>query len=119
MGRVPYRILNSPSGRLSYGYAPPLVDVPLGSNPAVAHQAMAAALDACLDDIAATQYRAGQEGDLTLPRGPMIVLRSPKGWTGPAMVDGQMVEGTFRGVQNARIRHCQSLGSCERQRPRT
>jgi len=82
-----------------YGYDPYLVTVALDSNPAHAHQALATALDACLDDIAAIQARARIEGDLRLARWPMIVLRSPKGWTGPRLVDGQQVEGTFRAHQ--------------------
>ena len=82
-----------------YGYHPRVVEVSLGTNPATAHQDMAATLDACLDDIAAIQSRARYHGDVSLPRWPMIVLRSPKGWTGPAMVDGQPVEGTFRAHQ--------------------
>jgi xylulose-5-phosphate/fructose-6-phosphate phosphoketolase len=82
-----------------YGYDPRLVTVELGTNPAEAHQALAAALDASLDDIAAIQNRARTEGEQLLPRWPMIVLRSPKGWTGPPIVDGQQVEGTFRAHQ--------------------
>ncbi|MDQ6782060.1 MAG: phosphoketolase family protein [Actinomycetota bacterium] len=81
------------------GYDPRVVDVPLGSNPTGAHQEFAAALDACLDDIASIQRRARLDGKLDLPRWPMIVLRSPKGWTGPREVDGQQVEGTFRAHQ--------------------
>ncbi|HWI02250.1 MAG TPA: phosphoketolase family protein, partial [Acidimicrobiales bacterium] len=65
------------------------------------HQAMAATLDAALDEIADIQYQArsgsGQNG--RRPRWPMIVLRSPKGWTGPAEVDGVPVEGTWRSHQ--------------------
>ena len=82
-----------------YGYAPRYVEVPLGSNPAHAHQAMAGALDACLDELddIRAAWRAGRR---PVPvRWPMIVLRSPKGWTGPPVVDGQPVEGTFRAHQ--------------------
>jgi xylulose-5-phosphate/fructose-6-phosphate phosphoketolase len=82
-----------------YGYDPHLVDVELGDNPAGAHQAFAAAMDACLGDVADIQDRARHHGDVTLPRWPMIVLRSPKGWTGPPVVDGMPVEGTFRAHQ--------------------
>ena len=82
-----------------YGYDPHLVAVDLDTNPAEAHQALAAALDTCLDDIAAIQARARADGDVRRPRWPMIVLRSPKGWTGPRTVDGQQVEGTFRAHQ--------------------
>ncbi|MGY1631157.1 phosphoketolase [Geodermatophilus sp. SYSU D01186] len=79
-----------------YGYTPHLVE---GSDPARMHQGFAAALDECLDQIAAIQRRARGDGDLTRPRWPMIVLRSPKGWTGPADVDGHRVEGTWRAHQ--------------------
>jgi xylulose-5-phosphate/fructose-6-phosphate phosphoketolase len=80
-----------------YGYDPRVVTVTLETNPAEAHQAMAAAVDGCLDEIAAIQARA--HGTNGLARWPMIVLRSPKGWTGPRIVDGQTVEGTFRAHQ--------------------
>ncbi|MDQ2726920.1 MAG: phosphoketolase family protein [Actinomycetota bacterium] len=80
-----------------YGYDPHLVTVSLDTNPAEAHQALAATLDNCLDDIGAIRARAG--GAASMPRWPMIVLRSPKGWTGPRTVDGQQVEGTFRAHQ--------------------
>src|SRR3954447_24378987 len=63
-----------------YGYAPRFVE---GSEPVVMHQAFAAALDSCLDEIAEIQRRARVEGNVERARWPMIVLRSPKGWTGP------------------------------------
>ncbi|MGY1620278.1 phosphoketolase [Geodermatophilus sp. SYSU D00691] len=63
------------------------------------HQQFAATLDACLDEIAAIRRRAREDGDPTRPRWPMIVLRSPKGWTGPKEVDGLRVEGTWRSHQ--------------------
>src|SRR5256885_3518345 len=70
-----------------------------GSNPPVVHQRMAAVLDQVLDEITAIQRAARAEGDLTRPRWPMIVLRTPKGWTGPKEVDGLPAEGTFRSHQ--------------------
>lgn len=79
-----------------YGYAPRFVE---GSDPAEMHQKMAAALDACCDEIAGIQRRARMEGDLTRPTWPMIVLRSPKGWTGPKEVDGRKTEGSWRSHQ--------------------
>ncbi|MGB3439333.1 MAG: phosphoketolase family protein [Actinophytocola sp.] len=79
-----------------YGYAPRHVT---GEDPARMHQDMAAALDDCLDEIAAVQRRARTDGDRTRPRWPMIVLRSPKGWTGPDTVDGVQVTGTWRAHQ--------------------
>ena len=79
-----------------YGHEPRYVE---GDDPAEVHQAMAAALDDCLDEIAAIQERArGGEHD-GRPRWPMIVLRTPKGWTGPKVVDGVQVEGTFHAHQ--------------------
>ncbi|EME55107.1 phosphoketolase family protein [Amycolatopsis decaplanina] len=80
-----------------YGYAPRYVE---GDDPAVMHQAMAAALDGALDEIDGIQVRARAAGGPTGPVSrPMIVLRSPKGWTGPSVVDGKQVEGTWRAHQ--------------------
>jgi xylulose-5-phosphate/fructose-6-phosphate phosphoketolase len=78
------------------GWTPYLVE---GDDPATVHQAMAATLDAVLDEIAAIQRRARVDGDSSRPRWPLIVLRTPKGWTGPAEVDGLPVEGTWRAHQ--------------------
>jgi xylulose-5-phosphate/fructose-6-phosphate phosphoketolase len=78
-----------------YGYAPIIVS---GHAPVAMHQAMAAALDSCLDDIARIQADAGA-GNMKRPRWPMIILRSPKGWTGPKAVDNLPVEGTWRAHQ--------------------
>ncbi len=79
-----------------YGYAPRFVE---GSDPPQMHQLMAATLDEVSEEIAAIQRRARVEGDLTRPRWPMIVLRTPKGWTGPKEVDGLPAEGSFRSHQ--------------------
>ncbi len=81
-----------------YGYDPREVTIDLSTNPAEAHQSFASALDSCLDDIDRI-HATDNRGDGRLPRWPMIVLRSPKGWTGPPVVDGQRVEGTFRAHQ--------------------
>src|SRR5262249_47483150 len=70
-----------------------------GDDPADMHQQMAAAMDDVIADIRGIQQRAREQGDTTLPRWPMIVLRSPKGWTGPKEVDGKQIEGTFRSHQ--------------------
>jgi xylulose-5-phosphate/fructose-6-phosphate phosphoketolase len=78
-----------------YGHRPIIVS---GNDPATVHQALAAAMDDAFDDIAAIQERA-RAGDLSRPTWPLIVLRTPKGWTGPAVVDGQQVEGTFHAHQ--------------------
>ncbi len=79
-----------------YGYAPRFVE---GSEPEAMHELMAATLDEVLDEIAAIQLRAREQGDLTRPKWPMIVLRTPKGWTGPKEVDGLPTEGSFRSHQ--------------------
>ena len=78
-----------------YGHAPYYVE---GDDAAQMHQDFAHALDACLDEIHEIKRRA-QVGDTERPRWPMIVLRSPKGWTGPKEVDGKQVEGTWRSHQ--------------------
>src|SRR5256712_3221036 len=79
-----------------YGHAPIFVS---GDEPGPVHQALAAAMDRALDEIARIQHRARDAGDQSRPRWPMIVLRTPKGWTGPKVVDGVPVEGTFRAHQ--------------------
>ena len=79
-----------------YGWTPHFVE---GDDPALMHQAMAATLDIVVAEIKTIQQRARVDGDLTRPRWPMIVLKSPKGWTGPKIVDGLQIEGTFRAHQ--------------------
>jgi xylulose-5-phosphate/fructose-6-phosphate phosphoketolase len=79
-----------------YGHEPLFVT---GDEPAAVHQAMAAALDRSLDEIARIQREARTRGPSAGARWPMIVLRTPKGWTGPKEVDGLAVEGTFRAHQ--------------------
>ncbi|WP_199098830.1 phosphoketolase family protein [Dyella sp. ASV21] len=79
-----------------YGWSPLLVE---GDEPMAMHQAMAAALDEAVERILAIQLQARHGGEATRPRWPMIVLRSPKGWTGPQYVDGKANEGTFRAHQ--------------------
>ncbi|HEY8523699.1 MAG TPA: phosphoketolase family protein [Acidimicrobiales bacterium] len=82
-----------------YGHDPRFVT---GDDPMVVHAELAAALDEALDDIAAIQadWRSGGPGGpRKRPRWPMIVLRTPKGWTGPGEVDGTQVEGTWRSHQ--------------------
>jgi len=70
-----------------------------GHDPAEMHGLMAAALDRMLDEIAAIQRRARTEGERSRPRWPILVLRTPKGWTGPKEVDGLPTEGTWRSHQ--------------------
>ncbi|VWB47426.1 Xylulose-5-phosphate phosphoketolase [Burkholderia lata] len=79
-----------------YGYRPLSVS---GDEPMATHQRMAAALDDALDEIRGIQARARSAGNLARPRWPMIVLRTPKGWTGPKRVDGLKTEGHFRSHQ--------------------
>ncbi|GAA3785282.1 phosphoketolase family protein [Streptomyces chiangmaiensis] len=79
-----------------YGHEPITVS---GDDPAQVHRALAQAFDAALDRIALLQRTAREEGVTQRPHWPMIVLRTPKGWTGPAEVDGVPVEGTWRAHQ--------------------
>ncbi|MEU5784053.1 phosphoketolase family protein [Micromonospora lupini] len=78
------------------GYQPFVVS---GDDPATVHRTLAATMDRALDEIATIQRRARSGGVLERPRWPMIVLRTPKGWTGPREVDGTQVEGTYRAHQ--------------------
>jgi len=79
-----------------YGYQPLIVS---GDDPAKMHRAMSTALDEALGTIARIQHEARSVGLTERPRWPMIVLRTPKGWTGPKEVDGVPVEGTWRAHQ--------------------
>jgi xylulose-5-phosphate/fructose-6-phosphate phosphoketolase len=80
-----------------YGYEPHFVE---GSDPAVMHQQFAATLDLCLDKIKSIQYAARRGGaGAARPRWPMIIFRSPKGWTGPKEVDGKKTEDFWRSHQ--------------------
>ncbi len=79
-----------------YGWDPLFVE---GHEPAPMHDAMAAALETCIERIRAIQHAARVEGRTGRPRWPMIVLASPKGWTGPKVVDGVRIEGTFHSHQ--------------------
>ncbi|MFS8137706.1 MAG: phosphoketolase, partial [Thermomonas sp.] len=94
LARIPHEELEALL--TGYGYAPYFVE---GDDPVVMHQRMATVLDAAIEQIHAIQHKARSEGVGTRPRWPMIVLRSPKGWTGPKDVDGQHIEGTFRAHQ--------------------
>ncbi|HZD54942.1 MAG TPA: phosphoketolase family protein [Candidatus Aquicultoraceae bacterium] len=81
---------------LGYGYDPRYVE---GEEPEAMHQAMAGALDGAVGEIRRIQERARGSGDAGRPRWPMIVLVTPKGWTGPKEVDGKPCEGTWRSHQ--------------------
>jgi xylulose-5-phosphate/fructose-6-phosphate phosphoketolase len=99
LARIPQDDLTSMLG--GFGYQPYFIS---GDQPDLVHQALAAALDRALDEIAAIQQRARADGSaargqVDRPRWPMIVLRTPKGWTGPSEEDGKPVEGTFRAHQ--------------------
>jgi xylulose-5-phosphate/fructose-6-phosphate phosphoketolase len=79
-----------------YGYKPYLVE---GDEPEMMHQLMAATMDAVVMEIRAIQKKARATGDKSRPVWPMIILRTPKGWTGPKVVDGKKVEGSWRSHQ--------------------
>ncbi|MEA5448245.1 phosphoketolase family protein [Leptolyngbya sp. CCNP1308] len=79
-----------------YGYTPYIVE---GSDPAEMHRKMAAVMEECILSIKAVQREARISGNIERPRWPMIVLRTPKGWTGPQEVDGHKVEGFWRSHQ--------------------
>ncbi len=78
------------------GWTPHYVE---GHEPELMHEAMATTLDAVIEEIKRIQREARVNGNTMRPRWPMIVLKSPKGWTGPKWVDGQQIEGTFRAHQ--------------------
>ncbi len=94
LARIPQQQLESLF--LGYGYKPHFVE---GDDPATMHQLMAAALDTMLGEIASIQRTARAGDHIVCPQWPMIVLRSPKGWTGPKTVDGLKTEGYWRAHQ--------------------
>src|SRR6185295_11904060 len=79
-----------------YGHVPYYVE---GDDPETMHQRMATVLDEVIAEIQRIQRDARENGAKERPCWPMIVLRSPKGWTGPKVVDGKPVEGTWRAHQ--------------------
>ncbi|HQN41127.1 MAG TPA: phosphoketolase family protein, partial [Pseudomonadales bacterium] len=79
-----------------YGYTPHFVE---GDEPQSMHQKMAATLERAIGEIRAAQQAARNGGIIERPRWPMIVLRSPKGWTGPKQIDGHQAEGSWRSHQ--------------------
>ena len=81
---------------LGYGWTPHFVE---GHEPELMHEAMAATLDSVVEEIKKIQAEAREHGKMERPRWPMIVLNSPKGWTGPKVIDGKQIEGTFRSHQ--------------------
>ena len=81
------------------GWDPHFVEVKDKDDHMAAHRAMAETLDECMEKIKAIQKAAREDGVTERPKWPMIVFRSPKGWTGPDVVDGKQIEGTFRAHQ--------------------
>jgi xylulose-5-phosphate/fructose-6-phosphate phosphoketolase len=81
---------------LGCGWTPYFVE---GDDPDTMHELMASTMDTVIEEIRTIQASARAEHTTTRPRWPMIVLRSPKGWTGPKVVDGLQIEGTFRSHQ--------------------
>ncbi|WP_083408714.1 phosphoketolase family protein [Mycolicibacterium rutilum] len=94
LSRIPQEELESLL--FGYGYRPITV---AGDDPANVHQQLATAFDEAFDQIAAIQRAARLDGESGRPLWPMVVLRTPKGWTGPRTVDGKKVEGTWRSHQ--------------------
>lgn len=78
------------------GWKPYFVE---GDDPMAMHRLMAETLDAVIEEIKEIQINARENNDSTRPKWPMIILRTPKGWTGPKIVDGNEIEGTFRAHQ--------------------
>ncbi|HEY3453811.1 MAG TPA: phosphoketolase family protein [Bryobacteraceae bacterium] len=79
-----------------YGYEPRFVE---GAEPETMHQLMAATLDSVIEEIRSIQKQAREADQMMRPRWPMIILRTPKGWTGPKIVDGLPAEGSWRSHQ--------------------
>ncbi|MFA5626884.1 MAG: phosphoketolase family protein [Thiohalomonadaceae bacterium] len=94
LARIPHAELESLF--IGYGYKPYFVD---GSDPTLMHQQMAETMDMAIADIQAIQQDARVNGVKTRPDWPMIILRSPKGWTGPKEVDGKQTENSWRSHQ--------------------
>ena len=94
LARIPHEELTALL--VGCGWKPHFVE---GDDPAQMHALMAATLDTALSEIAEIQRAAREEGRTVRSQWPMIVLRSPKGWTGPHVVDGRQVEGTWRSHQ--------------------
>jgi xylulose-5-phosphate/fructose-6-phosphate phosphoketolase len=94
LARIPHEELESLL--IGYGYKPSFVE---GDDPLVMHQKIAATLEQCVLEIRAFQKQARSTGNATRPRWPMIVLRSPKGWTCPKTLDGHRLEDSWRAHQ--------------------
>ncbi|MDF5715893.1 MAG: phosphoketolase family protein [Rhizonema sp. NSF051] len=94
LARIPHKELESLF--IGYGYKPYFVE---GSDPATMHQLMAATLDTVVHEIKEIQEEARTNGFSQRPQWPMIILKSPKGWTGPKEIDGKKLEGFWRAHQ--------------------
>ena len=94
LARISHDELNSLL--IGYGYQPFFVE---GDDPDTMHQVMADTMDRVMKEIQAIQHRAREQGETTRPCWPMIILRSPKGWTGPKEVDGKKTEDSWRSHQ--------------------
>ncbi|MEG3975035.1 phosphoketolase family protein [Microcoleus sp. herbarium8] len=94
LARIPQEELESLM--VGYGYKPYWVE---GSDPETMHQLMAATMDAAIGEIKAIQEKARTQGYSGRPQWPMIVMKTPKGWTGPKEVDGKKTEGSWRSHQ--------------------
>ncbi len=94
LARIPHQELEELMR--GYGYEPFTLE---GDDPHVMHQQMASVMDTMLDRIAAIQKAAREQGSTERPCWPMLILKTPKGWTGPKFVDGKPVEGTWRAHQ--------------------
>jgi len=94
LARIPQAELESLF--IGYGYQPYFVE---GDQPEAMHQLMAATVDTAIAGIREIQRKAREDGEMIRPLWPMIVLRSPKGWTGPKQVDGKQTEGSWRSHQ--------------------
>ncbi len=94
LARIPHKELEELF--LGYGYKPYFVE---GDDPALVHQQMAATLDQAFAEIKEIQTKARKHGFKNRPKWPMIILRTPKGWTGPKVVDGLPNEGSYRSHQ--------------------
>ncbi|HUA35085.1 MAG TPA: phosphoketolase family protein [Candidatus Binataceae bacterium] len=94
LARIPHQELESLF--VGYGYTPYFVE---GDDPAQVHQQIAATLEHCIAEIRSIQDEARSSGEARRPRWPMIVMRTPKGWTGPKELDGHRIEGFWRAHQ--------------------
>src|SRR5262249_35178289 len=94
LARIPREELESLF--VGYGYKPYWVE---GSDPTDVHQQMAGTLDTILDEIGEIQHDARENGNTERPRWPMIIMKTPKGWTGPKQVDGLKTEDYWRSHQ--------------------